>query len=272
MGFILDVDDTRFPKIKPPSLYPPATGAFGKHRIQQTVKSSFRVFGRLCRFNERTVSCLERLINVKEEQSILSGEMVRKEEYLRLADDEPESVYRVWPHALMAYGNALCVGIGLAIFQRLALCNNAKVKHITTFEPDRELAAGIQGAMLIGVPHVVVEPDLSSAKKYDYIFLGASPGTIHGIGQAVVMTEVFKPLLAKGGKISILNYREMLHSFQERCQKLIPVAKDDDVDVNAYPLLEQQFIIWARRNKKRVLDRRDYKFVNAYARRLAEED
>ena len=86
------------------------------------------------------------------------------------------------------------------------------------------------------------------------------------------MVGMFKPLLAKGGKISILNYREMLLSFQERCQKLIPVAKDDDVDVGAYPTLEQKFIGWARKNKKRVLDRRDYKFVNAYARTLAEGD
>jgi hypothetical protein len=272
MGIILEMDDTRFPKIKPPPLYPPAPGAFGKHRIQVTEKSSFRVFGRLCRFNERKVSTLEKLINVTEEQSVLSGEMVRKEEYLRLADDEPEIIYRVLPHALAACGNILCVGIGLGIFQRLALCNNSKVRHITTFEPDTELSRGVQNAMLFGMPHVATQPDFTSTKKYDYVFLGAPPGGIQGFSQAVAMAMVFKPLLVKGGKISILNYREMLLSFQERCQKLIPVAKDDDADLGTYPAIERHFIEWARKNKKRVLDRRDYKFVNAYARNLVEED
>jgi hypothetical protein len=265
---VLEVNDLRIPKMKVGTLNPIKAGKSGNVEVTHEHQSSFVVFGQKRRFGERVVSKLVKIMKVYEEHSVLSGRMVRKEVTSIEATDEPESVYRIWNHVSVACGRVLVLGLALGVFHRLA-GQASRIDTIHTVELN---------------PHVLalVSPHLKSRRctfeeggidaisgRFDCIFLGET----QSLKEANRIAKKVRKHLRPGGKITSIGYREKVMAFQEYCQRnLLNMARDEYADLTAVDPGERHFIEWARRNKKRVLVRPDFKFINGVTKKMAEQE
>ena len=265
---ILEVNDLRIPKMRIAPFEPIKAGKSGNVMVTNERRSSFVIFGRKRRFAESlVVSKLIKVAKVYEEHSVLSGRRVRKEVMSVEATDEPEVVYRMWNHVSAVYGRVLVLGLALGLFHRLAE-HVQRVDSIHTVEINPHVLE-LVSPQLKSKRHSFAEGSLDAISgRFDHIFLGEA----QGLKEANRLVKKIRKHLRPGGKVTSIGYREKVVEFQEYCQRhLLHMARDEYADLATLDPGERHFIEWARRNKKRVLDRPDFKFINGVTKKMAEQ-
>lgn len=283
---VLEVDEERIPKNKPPFISPVPPGKSGDILIETLSRMSrFQIFGAKRTFSPRNVTYMYRIESLKKVDNILAAGQREERKLLPLASDHPEELYRYWNYARLAKGNVLVYRMGLGLFAGMA----SRAKSITIIEPD-------PGIRKLVWPHVLgsvcrdrwlIEGDASTIGShkggggYNFIFIDPVPYT--GVSspadsqeQLIAMNRLIaqaKKAAATECQIAVRGYKDLISSYQHDCQDMVEDLSNElfqEYRISERErVLDRMFSDWAMKNRRRVIERRDYKFVNAWARKTA---
>jgi hypothetical protein len=282
---ILELDEERISKERPPALLPIQAGTHGDV-IVETVDgiSRFNVFGKPKVLSPRKVTFMSRVEVMNVTQNILTSGQREERCLFPLASTHPEEVYRYWSYARLAKGNVLVSGIGLGVFVQQVNC-----KYVLALEPDRNIYDLVFRSFVdfkyinVGMVHGALGEEVKrhSDRKYDFIFL--DPVAYTGNPSNALATKrlpefnrlinASRNILSQNGRVAIKGYGSLIKKYQEECQSMVMYALASDDWASKYveglhDPMEEMCIKWARKNWKQV-GKRDYKFVNAWARKTA---
>jgi hypothetical protein len=279
---VLEVDEERIPKEKPPPVLTVPPGREHDIIIEALPKMThFEIFGRTKVMAPRTVTLMSRLESLRVVESVLSPGQREERKLLPLAWDHPEDIYRYWNYAKLAGGRVLVYRIGLGLFSLMA--TRAKETHIV--EPDMGIRKLVWPTVLglSSSPKYISDSFVHlGASKFDFAFVDPVPYTgksdtmltIDRLPELNTMIAQIRKLMASGGMIAVRGYRSLILKYQEWCQnQVFELRSWNDLWAKEPPprsaFIEQLFIRYAFKNRKRVLEKRDYKFINAWARSTA---
>lgn len=295
---VLEIDEERIPKERLPSYTFPLHITAGRQGdvIIETLPpvSRFKIFGKTQVVKPRIITVMSRIIETKTVDHVLSSGQAEERKLFRLAWDHPEDVYRYWNYAKQVTGNVFVLGVGLGLFVRMALL---RAKEIAIVEMDHDIWRLIStGALFQGITSNCsinwnepseklshTEAILALGKRYKgdlhYAFLDPFPDLgsdssmlsyLH-LPEIHSMIHVLRPSMRSSGKILVKGYSQMMQSWQIKCQLMAHELSGTfepfvSLVSQVKNPMEQAFVNWALKNRKRVVEKRDYKFINAWAR------
>jgi len=282
---VLEVNEEHISKERPPRLFPVNAGKSGNVIIEILPKMMrFDVFGRRKTLEPRSITLMSRIEDLRVLENILGSGRREERKLLPLGSDHPEEVIRYWNYARLAKGKVLVYRLGLGLFPRMAV----HAKEIVIVEPDpciRNLVwpsvSGCEGNCSTLIPG-----DFSVFSKatgrFDFIFIDPIPYTgrsssmmaVDCLPELNLMINIARKVVSTGGAIAVRGYKDLVSMYQQRCQKLIndvraSLAIDWGDKGQKLSSMDHLFYTWALKNRGRVLERVDYKFINAWARKTA---
>lgn len=281
---VLEVDEERIPKERPPELLPILPGREKDIIIEALPKMThFQIFERKKVMAPKSVTLMSRIESVKMVEQIFGPPKQREErKLLPLAWDHPEDILRYWNYAKLARGKTLVYRLGLGLFSRMAY----RAKEIFVVEPDPSIRSLVWPSV-IGLSssryHIPSLSELGGkVKGFDFAFVDPVPYTgksdtiltVDRLPELNTLISQIGKFMAPGGMIAVRGYRDLILKFQSWCQnEIFTLLSWNDLWANAPPprdiLLQQMFVEYALKNRKMVLEKRDYKLINAWARSIA---
>lgn len=273
-SWILNVEEERIPKEKPPRLEPVPTETRGDLVIMRSTETRFRVFGRTYNYAPRDVSSLYRVLTRK--QTVYEWSAPEEKSLDLIARDDPESVLRVWNYARHLRGRVLVLGMGFALFPRLAV----RASEIIVVEPDIDLCILLRDPIDRILRDVRVLSGVSitdylkskRAPEFDYVVVSRLAPDVM---RTSALVHLARKRLKMDGHIVMPSYGDIVKGFQERCQVLVTLANvrggPENLLSRELTKEERMFLAWGARNKRRVFDRVDYKFINSWAEKTVLE-
>ena len=273
---VIEVNEDRIPKERPPKLEPIPTNIRGNIIITGEMMGGFSVFGRRRSTAPRIVTTLSRLTTPKD---IIPGILNTQMTANVIQRDDPEEIYRVWNYAKLARGRTVAYGLGLGLFHRMAL--QARARELICVEDDPNILSLVWSSVVwsrndnttLEYQGPLEKFAEAAEEKCDFVYIHQPIS--RNLSEYDTLIRAARHLLHRDGRIAIRGYRGMIQTYQERCQEICNcIAMDQDAFGNAetYELPEERlFVKWAMRNRKRVVVRRDYKCINSWARRTAHE-
>ena len=271
---ILEVDEERIPKERPPSLNPVAQGTSGNITIVRSKGTRFSVFGRARTYAPRDISCMSKIVLEEERKAFFIPPAEAR--HWKIEEDDPETVYRTWNYARLARGRVLVLGFKLGLFPRLAI----HAQSVTAVNGDRHVNNLVWPSIFLVHGHrsniVLCDPMdylKGQGEKFDFVYIDLG---LSRLAEANRLINLGRRVLNKGGLIAVRSYRPMIEVYQRKCQAMIPAIAlwggpgRAEIPAEAPPE-EVRFIKWATANWKRVFVQADYRFVNAWSRKTALE-
>lgn len=268
--WILEVDEERVPKERPPALDPIPSGSLGDAVVTHSKKTRFSVFGRSRAYAVRDVSRLSRIVKGEKDLFLPDPE----DRLVKLEEDDPETVYRAWNYARLVRGRVLVLGLKLGLFPRLAVhARRTTIVSSDTAVNDLVWAPVAHKFLQVHLVWSNVEDFLRRTdEKFDFIYVDLG---IARLMEANALIRLVRRILAKDGHVAVRSYGMMVQNYQARCQQLITSIAlqggPGEPAPEGAPREERLFIEWVGRNWERAFVRADYRFVNAWSRKTALE-
>lgn len=269
---ILEVDEERIPKERPPVLLPVPPGKSGPLMITRSKATRFQVFGRARNYAPRDVSALCKVVPEEEKKALFIPPSEGR--LWKIEEDDPETVYRTWNYARLARGRVLVLGVKLGLFPRLAI----RAQSIDIVTNDSMLVRLVLDTIREscgGRAHLVLDDPLARLNRrdlrYDFVYVDLG---ISRLTEANRIIGLVRPVVSSGGVIALKGHQAMIQAFQSRCQALIPLiatTRGQEFRNLVEPMAPEDllFVAWAFQNSKRVFKDLDYRFVNAWSRMMA---
>jgi len=283
---IFEVDEERM-KARSPSFSAIPSGSSGDIVIEgMDGVSKFSIFGMQKVLSPRKVVYMSRIEKLTIQESVLTSAKLEQRQLSSISSTHPEEVQRYWSYARMARGEVLVYGISLGLFIQMS-----SWKRLLAIEPDPNIhklvSRSFIGSGYLGDTRCfacIHDKELSvpayEERKFDCIFLDPHPymgSAFHALFTDDLPKINRLALLARkhlrpGGRIMVKGYADLVKKYQDECQVLVNnfmALGKIYLSPTGDNRMSELFAKWAWKNRKRVLEKKDWKFINAWARHTA---